>query len=60
MEQSFVDTNQLRSHRIQLSDDTHDQNRPLGIVNYESDWYIPFTVQQYFSRVETRLPTIEE
>ena len=60
MEQYLIATNQVFSHGVQLSDDTYDQNRPLGIVDHESDWYIPFTLQQYFSGVETKSPTIED
>ena len=45
----LISTNQVRSHIIQLSDDPYDQNRQLGIVNHDSDWYVPFTVQKYFS-----------
>ena len=56
MEQYLIGTNPVFSHGVQLSDDTYDQNRPLGIVDHESDWYIPFTLQQYFSGVETKSP----
>ena len=45
MGQSLIATNQVRSHGTQLSEDLCDQNRPLGIVDLESDWYVPFTVQ---------------
>ena len=48
MGKSLIATNQVRLHKIQLSDDQYDQNRPLGIVDHASDWYIPFTVQQFF------------
>ena len=60
MEQSLISTNQVHSHGIQLSDDPYDRNRPLGIVDHDSKWYIPFNVQQSFTGVETRAPTIEE
>ena len=60
MVKSLIGANQVRSHVIKLSDDPYDQNRPLGIVYYDSDWYVPFTVKQYFSGVETRAPNIEE
>ena len=60
MGKSLIYTNQVLSHGIQTSDDPYDQNRPLGIVDYDSDWYIPFIVQQYFSGVETRAFTIKE
>ena len=60
MGQSLISTNQFRSHGIQLSDNPYDQNKPLGIVDLDSDWYVPFTVQQYFAGVETRALTIEE
>ena len=36
------------------------KKRLLGIVNHESNWHIPFNVQQSFYGVETRAPTIEE
>ena len=58
IERYLIANNQVLSHGVQLSDDTYDQNRPLGIVDCESDWYKPFTLQQYFSAVETRAPTI--
>ena len=48
MGQSLIDNNQVRSHGVQISDDPYAQNRPLGIVNHESYWCIPFTVQQSF------------
>ena len=51
-------TNQVLSHVIKILDDTYEQNRPLGIFDHDSDWYIHFNVQQYFSGVETRAPTI--
>ena len=60
MGKSLVATNQVRSYGVQLSNDTYDQNSPPGIVYRDSDWYISFTVQQYFSVVEPRAPTIEE
>ena len=60
MVQSLISTNQVLSHVIQLSDDPYDQNMLLGIFDHYSDWFIPFTVQKSFSRVETRSPTIEE
>ena len=59
MGESLIANKQVLSHGIKLSDDPYDKNRPLGIVNHESYWYIPFTVQQYFDGVETRPPTIE-
>ena len=59
MGQSTIATNQVRSHVIQLSDYPYDQNRTLGIVDHDSDYNIPFTVQQYFSGVEKRALTIE-
>ena len=46
MGQSLISTNQVCSHERQLSDDPYNKNRPLGIVDYESDWYMPFTVQK--------------
>ena len=51
MGHSLMATNQVFSHEIQLSDDLDDQTRPLGLVDHDSDWYIPFTVQQSFSGV---------
>ena len=60
MVKSFIATNRVCSHGIQLSDDPYDQNRPLGIVDNDSYWYIPFTVKKSVSGVETREPTIEE
>ena len=59
MGKSLIYTNQVLSHGIQPSDDPYDQNRPLGIVDHDSYWYIPFTVNQYFSGIETRAPTIK-
>ena len=56
----LIATNQVCSHGTHLSDDTYDENRPLGIVDHDSDWYTPFTVKQHFSGVETRAPTIKE
>ena len=50
----------MLSHGIQLSDDPYDQNRPLGLFNHESYWYVHFTVQQSFSGVERRSSTIKE
>ena len=58
MGKSLMDINQVRSHVIQLSENPYDQNRPLGIVDHDSYWYIPFTVKQYCFGVETRAPTI--
>ena len=60
MGQSLIATNQFLSHVIQISDNTYDQNRTLGTIDHDSDWYIPFTLQQYVSAVETRAPTIDE
>ena len=60
MRKYLIDTKQVLSHGIQRSDDPYHQNSILGIVNYESDWYIPFIVQQYFTGLETRTPIIEE
>ena len=60
MGKSLIYTNQVRSQGVQLSDDPHDENRPLGIFDHDLDWYIPFTVQQHFAGVETRSPTIKE
>ena len=60
MGQSLIATNQVQSHGIQLSDDPYDKNRPLVIVDHDSDWYVPFNVKQYFAVVETRAPTIKE
>ena len=59
MGKSLMVNNQVRSHVIQLSENPYDQNRPLGIVDHDSDYNIPFTVQQYFSGVEKRALTIE-
>ena len=47
MGQSLIATNQFLSHVIQISDNTYDQNRTLGTIDHDSDWYIPFTLQQY-------------
>ena len=58
-EQYLISNNKLCSQGIQLSENTYDQNRPLGIVDHESDWYITFTVQQSFSGLEIRATTIE-
>ena len=60
MGQSLISTNQVQSNRIKLSDNPYDKTRPLGIVDHDSYWYIPFTVQQPFSGIETKAPTIEE
>ena len=60
MGQSLIANYQVLSHRKQLSDDPYDQNRPLGIGDHDLYWYVPFTVQQYFSGVETRALTIKE
>ena len=37
MGKSLIANNKVFPHGIQLSDNPNDQNRPLGIVNYESD-----------------------
>ena len=58
MGKSLISTHQVRSHGIQLSYDPYDKNRPLGIVNHDSDWYKPFNVQQSSSGAETRAPAI--
>ena len=60
MGQSLIATHQVRSNGIELLDGPYDQNKPLGIFNHDSDWYITFTVQQYFSGIKTRAPTIKE
>ena len=60
MVKSVISTNQVRSHIIQFLDDLYDQNRPLGIVDHDSDWYKRFIMQQYVSGVEKRASTIEE
>ena len=36
------------------------KNRPPGIAEHDSDWYITFTVNQYCFGVETKAPTIKE
>ena len=58
MGQSLIATTRVFSNGIKLSENSNDQKRSLGIVDNDSDWYIPFTVQQYFSVVETRATTI--
>ena len=35
--QSLIATNQVRSHGVQISDDSYEQNSPLGIVNHYSN-----------------------
>ena len=60
MGQTLISTTQVLSHGTQISYDPYDQNRPLGISIHNSDWYIYFNVQQYFSVVETRAPTIDD
>ena len=60
MGQSLISTNTFPSHGIQLSGDPYDKNRPLIIVDYDSDWYITFNVLQYFAGVETIAFTIKE
>ena len=60
MGQSLISTNKVLSYGIKLLDNPYDQNRSPGIVNHDSDWYITFTVQQYFSGVETSALTTEE
>ena len=58
MGKSLISNNQVQLHGIQLAEYPCDQNRPLGIVDHDPDWYINFTVKTYFYGVETRAPTI--
>ena len=60
MGQSLIANNQFLSRVIQLSENPYDKNSPLGIVDHDSYWYLPFTLQQSSVGVETRSTKIKE